>query len=647
MKKYLYFWIEKYRNLDDFDESKGCLFENFGVNLSSQYIFHHEWDSEKLKIFFGSEKENVRNKNQLEYFYSDNIVDIKAFVGNNGCGKTTLLTSLFQLVAEGISDPPSGMEKYALIYIENGKFYIKTSLEKNELNLPADFGIATKGISSKSNYAIYYSTAFDDQEYRIDYMNVKGNFAGTSNISTNALLISDEETFKNESLSNEGDYPDQLDALHCYYCMEQQRRTEFLRDFIDVEEFWFDFNLPKKIQLTVIDENVQNAFYELFHQQFEALAYNEFINANNLENTKWEKMTSYPTNGVLDDLKKDTIKKYTLFYDNLKWTDQFRFASMMNFYRGWKDKDVIDLKMFNLKTFNGHFINGKLEFDSFLKELFYVDNDQSEVPFLLDHCRNLLAETLETIDSILSIVDGFIEKQHKGFATYKNGFMDNAKVYFDLNKHKNEFVEAVYLYTKKIQKTSPFLFFGFGRALSSGESSMLKLYSRLYDALKKQQDGWNSEEIHFFLDEVDLYLHPEWQRQWLQRFIDGLKYIGKALGRNLKFQVFLTTHSPFMLTDFLTDNVVLLKRKSPLTKTVVEKYQGENIFGANIYSLIQSGFFLENSVGCLFESKIRNLLSQEKKDSIKDLDKNLVYSQIGDPIIKGLVRDSISRRNKK
>ena len=138
-----------------------------------------------------------------------------------------------------------------------------------------------------------------------------------------------------------------------------------------------------------------------------------------------------------------------------------------------------------------------------------------------------------------------------------------------------------------------------------------------------------------------MYLHPEWQRQWLQRFIDGLKYIGKALDRNLKFQVFLTTHSPFMLTDFLTDNVVLLKRESPSTKTIVKKYQGENIFGANIYSLIQSGFFLENSVGCLFESKIRNLLSQVKKDSIKDLDKNVVYSQIGDPIIKGLVRDSI------
>lgn len=636
MKKYLYFWVEKHRKLDDFDETKRYLFENFGVNLSSQYVFHHEWNSGKLKII------KELKTDIPEFFYSENIVDIKAFVGNNGCGKTTLLTSLFQLVANGLSDPPSGIGNYALIYLENGAFYIKTPLKEEMLELPESFKKAPEGISSKSNYAIYYSTSFDDQEYKIDNMSLKGNITGTSNISTNALLINDEEVFKNESLSNEGDYPGQLDALHCYYCMEQQRRTEFLRDFIDVEEFWFDFNLPKKIQLTVINENIQNAFYELFHQQFEALAYNEFINANNLENTKWEKLPSYPTDGVLDDLKKDTIKKYTLFYDGLKWTDQFRFAAMMNFYRSWKDKDVIDLRMFNLKTFNGHFINRKLEFDSFLEKLIYVDDDQFDVPLLLDHCRTLLTETLKTIDSILSIVDGFIEKEHKGFATYKNGFMDNAKVYFDLNKHKHEFAEAVRLYIEEIQKTSPFLFFGFGRALSSGESSMLKLYSRLYDALKKQKDKWNGEVIHFFLDEVDLYLHPEWQRQWLQRFIDGLKYISKALGRNLKFQVFLTTHSPFMLTDFLTDNVVLLKRESTLTKTIVEKYQGENIFGANIYNLIQSGFFVENSVGCLFESKIKNLLSQLSNGSLKKLDENLVYSQIGDPIIKGLVRDSIS-----
>lgn len=638
MKKYLYFWIEKYRNLDDFGESKGYLFENFGVNLSSQYILHHEWKSEKLKIFFDSE--NGWNKSQLEYFYSDNIVDIKAFVGNNGCGKTTLLTSLFQLVAEGISDPPSGMEKYALIYTENGKFYIKTSLEENNLNLPNNFKIAPEGISSKSNYAIYYSTAFDDQEYTIDYMSYEGNFAGTSNISTNALLINDEESFKNKSLSNEGDYPDQLDAIHCYYSMEQQRRTDFLCDFIDVEKFWSDLNLPKKIQLTVINENIQNAFYELLHHQMSFLSMQEFVIANNLEETSWGKEIKFPQDGRLNDLKKDVIKQYTSFYDSLKLTDQFRFAAMMSFYRAWKDKDVFNLYVFCLKNIKKHYMQDKMDFDSFFEtEIFTNESIYDET--ILQLCLNQLKSSIGKIDSILKIVDGFIEKKHSGFASYKNGFINNAKVYFDLNKHKKEFVKAVQIYNS-ITKTSPFLFFGFGRALSSGESSMLKLYSRLYYALKNQQDGWNCEEIHFFLDEIDLYLHPEWQRQWLQRFIDGLKYIGKALDRNLKFQVFLTTHSPFMLTDFLTDNVVLLKRESPSTKTIVKKYQGENIFGANIYSLIHSGFFVGNSVGCLFESKIKSLLSQARDGSLKELKKNWVYSQIGDPIIKGLVKDSIS-----
>jgi len=94
MKKYLYFWIEKYRNLDDFGESKGYLFENFGVNLSSQYILHHEWKSEKLKIFFDSE--NGWNKSQLEYFYSDNIVDIKVLLS----GKSSNINTVCRIRAD-------------------------------------------------------------------------------------------------------------------------------------------------------------------------------------------------------------------------------------------------------------------------------------------------------------------------------------------------------------------------------------------------------------------------------------------------------------------------------------------------------------------------------------------------------------------
>lgn len=617
MKKYLYFWIEKYRNLDDFDESKGYLFENFGVNLSSQYVFHHEWDSEKLKII------KELKTDIPEFFYSENIIDIKALVGNNGCGKTTLLTSLFQFVANGVGTPPSGMGNYALLFIENDTFYISTSLKDDEIDLPMEFTEERLSKSHVSDYAIYYSTAFDDQEYKIDNMAILGNLIGACDISTNALLNNDQETLKNYSTSVDDDYPEGMDALHCYYSMEQRRRIEFIHDFLDAKDFWKDFNLPRRIQMSIIEDDVNAAFFEIIQHQIKDYSIKDFLTINCLEETQWKKLNGYPKDRTFAFLKSETLDAYKNFYDKLILTNKFRLAAIMNAFRTYKDTELLDDSIFNLKA---------------LQEIF-KDGREFNKSMLLSN--PILLQIIESIESIIKIFDDCIEDGHNGFASYKNRYLNNSKVIFDLDLHRKYFIRTIDIYNG-ITKTSPFISFGYERPLSSGESSMLKLYCRLYDALKNQQDGERKDEIHFFLDEIDLYLHPEWQRQWLQRFINGLKYIGEALNRNLKFQIFLTTHSPFMLTDFLTDNVVLLKRESPSTKTAIEKYQGENIFGANIYSLIQSGFFLKNSVGCLFESKIRNLLSQEKKDSIKDLDKNLVYSQIGDPIIKGLVRDSIS-----
>ena len=67
MKKYLYFWIENYKKLND---GSSYLFEDFGINLSSLYNICHNWDSSKLEIEI-EEKSDVP-----ECFYSDNIVDL-------------------------------------------------------------------------------------------------------------------------------------------------------------------------------------------------------------------------------------------------------------------------------------------------------------------------------------------------------------------------------------------------------------------------------------------------------------------------------------------------------------------------------------------------------------------------------------------
>lgn len=612
MKTYLYIWIEKYQKLND---GKSYLFDDFGANLSSLYKISHEWKNDVLSIKVDERLESS------DGFYSKHIVDLKALVGNNGCGKTTLLTSLFQIIADGFGCPPNDFGRYALVFTENGKFFVKSSLDAEKLNLPQNTTLSNQREKHTSNFAVYYSTAFDDQEYRVDNIPVRSDLIGSCNISTNALLVNDQERVNVNSSLVDKEYPIKVDALHSYYLMEQKRKVDFLCDFAGKENFWHDLNLPGEIHLGINENDLRTAVFELVCMQIKSVDVSIFLFSNCLRDSKWGGSAEFPEDDSLAELIDFTIEKYMLFYRNLSFEDRFRFAAIMNSYRSLMDQDVIDPSKFCLAVFDKFFGQGIIDFP---KSIAYDEND-----ILVSQ---MMCDSLQKIARMLDYL--------------KRGYLKNDNVVvFDLKILKNEFVNVIGQYNSIVKK-SDFLSIGFSRALSSGESSMIKMYSRLYDALKKQQDGLQKEEIHFFLDEVDLYLHPEWQRQWLSRFIDGLEYISETLQRNFKFQVFFTTHSPFMLTDFLKENVLLLKRENPDSKTEVIEYQGENIFGSNIYDLIQSGFFLGNSVGCLFEMKIKQLL-EDKSIGLNNLDSNRIYNSIGDSIIKGLVRDSIKNGKRK
>ena len=42
MKKFVYLWLNNFSRLDDFDETKGYLFHDLGLSLSSEYNVHGE-----------------------------------------------------------------------------------------------------------------------------------------------------------------------------------------------------------------------------------------------------------------------------------------------------------------------------------------------------------------------------------------------------------------------------------------------------------------------------------------------------------------------------------------------------------------------------------------------------------------------------
>ena len=128
--------------------------------------------------------------------------------------------------------------------------------------------------------------------------------------------------------------------------------------------------------------------------------------------------------------------------------------------------------------------------------------------------------------------------------------------------------------------------------LSSGEMSILNLFGRLYSGKKIYG---NIPNKLLLIDEVDLGLHPEWQRLWIS---DVLPLISEILcSDDQELQVIITTHSPIILSDILNQDIIYLGDGELQEKT----------FGQNIYTLFNNSFFLDDVQGKFVSDKLVDL----------------------------------------
>ena len=139
--------------------------------------------------------------------------------------------------------------------------------------------------------------------------------------------------------------------------------------------------------------------------------------------------------------------------------------------------------------------------------------------------------------------------------------------------------------------------------------------------------------ILLVLDEIELCFHPEYQRTFIKRLIDLLERL--HLNTFLSFHIITTTHSPFILSDVPSDNILYLKQG-------IEQNNNDfiNPFGANLNDILYQSFFLENGfMGAFAQEKIKsliNFLSSEKMET-KEWDKfkaEKLIKCIGEPILK-------------
>jgi energy-coupling factor transporter ATP-binding protein EcfA2 len=163
--------------------------------------------------------------------------------------------------------------------------------------------------------------------------------------------------------------------------------------------------------------------------------------------------------------------------------------------------------------------------------------------------------------------------------------------------------------------------------LSFGEQQLLNFLNSLYYLGSKEytfldiNDDTHSKDIKSFIvffDEIELGLHPNWQKRTVHYILDFLQLIPD---RN--FHLILASHSPFLLSDLPKENVIFLdKDKDGNCKVVDGLKEKKQTFGANIHTLLSDSFFMEDGLmGEFAKVKIQSIIKYhediEKKEIIE------------------------------
>lgn len=188
-------------------------------------------------------------------------------------------------------------------------------------------------------------------------------------------------------------------------------------------------------------------------------------------------------------------------------------------------------------------------------------------------------------------------------------------------------------------------------SISSGERQIAYTISNLMYHLVNVDSEWNDNYrrdrdhlevikyryMNVIFDEVELYFHPEMQRQFTNIMMKTLKSVVFTNMRGIN--IMMVTHSPFVLSDIPDSNVLCLgEGNNEVTKTL----------GGNIMEMLSSSFFMNNSIGdaikeeiseivTLYYKAVRDNLEVKAEYTAKKERMQYVCNNLGDEFLKRMV----------
>ncbi|WP_044973678.1 AAA family ATPase [Ruminococcus sp. HUN007] len=601
-----YLWIEKYK----------CI-KNQEFNFTNRIRFHY--DQEKQKIIA------VENDYYGDFFGTD--IELTCIVGQNGIGKTTLLRAIKRIFAKEYGGVD--LNCIAIFFDKEDKSYKGWYILANGNN---------------ENHCIttdYEKLELFNQENKIQYNGKKLIDNYKSNIVKNC------EHFDNAK-------------ARYIYLSEQLVQSQYTQP-MEKDELATSFLLYYEF-LGKSGDNVNRYFLKEFENQINLIIeYGQLVENFNIRYTPVVKAV------LLNDIK--IWHKYVQEYEvDVKKFDQYysKFLPQHNTSRGvsyFKDKlaESMFLSMINM-ILHTVFDSITYDFHLFIKLMKECStgsawNNFRQLVFKVGQNSMLKIPLLDRYMDFADYIDYkcIFSESKNVFASLKFGqdfyipTENNIDIETDLKTNIKEFFQHYK------QAADFYSFISFSWDLSSGETCLLNIFSRLNSLLKirysqdekkeyylpdndvsvsldanGQEYTKEEENVVLLLDEVEVSLHPEWQRNMINEL---LKFIKLAFtGSNI--HVIMTTHSPIMLSDIPKQNVLYLSYDDFDDKKTIYENQPET-FGSNIFKLYNNAFFLDKgAIGAFAKSKLEDLLEEILKGNGEKEDLQKRINLIGDDFLR-------------
>lgn len=608
------------------------------LNSDCIYYLYKEFTINEIDDSISIERKIPEELYNVESLNNEKIkISISAISGKNGSGKSTLIELLFLAINNFSVKFNKKNEKADLIYVNDIRveFYFKTySRQKNEdvskyykIKVYDNEVTIHRYKKSKNEYVLnsvpiyeykyklqdfFYTVTINHSHYAyntedlgdwlnglfhkndayqtplvLNPMRTKGDFKiSTENHLVKSRLIAN--LVKPTAKFNFKKLTDNLEAIELDISLNDTKRDKIIYELpTDIKE------IKEKIKLQDLNLNEDLIFRKINkHYKF-----------------------SYDANDS---------KRLRIAFDYLKY-------KLVNICVTYSDYEIYFDK--TKKNFNEELL------DEYFKELFI--NDESHITFKLKQTLNYIRFSKNNIPIKkqrvpLKIISNYISniKKNKNYSKI-NTIELIPPPFFNtdiiLNSDKNEKIEF--------------------KTLSSGEkqkiysiSSILYHLSNL-DSVKNTRTKTAYTNVNIVLEEIELYFHPEMQRNFINDILDSIS--GIELYKIKAINFCFVSHSPFILSDIPKENIMFLEN---IDNKAVQISDDKSTFGANIHDLLKDGFFMKKgSIGEFAKNRITktiqwlNLIREENEKSIKndfemlleekEYHKNIIEI-IDEPIIK-------------